>query len=225
MTAVGSAAAAEPSHLRCPPIGGPLVSVPFDASVSVKRRRRFRGSRTAACRQGPKNRGVGGVTACGVDRCDAHVRRGAAQIAERVGGDGQGSWTAVAGEMALRAQAAAATTGRHPKVGNSSPHRNDARACETPASEVSETGVRIERRAGLAPASPRRKRDVFPWTTNAQPTGRNSVDALKIDYSAFSHAGAVPSGTSGRPEAGRDSGPGTPPRRSGASGPTWTGHR
>lgn len=33
-----------------------------------------------------------------------------------------------------------------------------------------------ERRAGLAPAFPRRKRDVFPWTTNALPTGTTSAD-------------------------------------------------
>ncbi|KPI12273.1 hypothetical protein OK006_3997 [Actinobacteria bacterium OK006] len=32
-----------------------------------------------------------------------------------------------------------------------------------------------ERRAGLAPASPRRKRGVFPWTTNARPTAGSSA--------------------------------------------------
>ncbi len=41
----------------------------------------------------------------------------------------------------------------------------------------------VERRAGLAPASPCRKRGVFPWTTNARPTTRSSGGLVKIKYS------------------------------------------
>src|SRR5687768_11417747 len=44
----------------------------------------------------------------------------------------------------------------------------------------------MERRAGLAPAFPRRKRGVFPWTTNAQLTTGKTSGALKI------HSTAVP---------------------------------
>ncbi len=36
-------------------------------------------------------------------------------------------------------------------------------------------GLLLERWAGLAPASPRRKRDVFPWTTNAATATRSSA--------------------------------------------------
>lgn len=39
----------------------------------------------------------------------------------------------------------------------------------------------IERRAGLAPAFPRRKRGVFPWTTNATPADRSCSNQLKIN--------------------------------------------
>ncbi|WP_328825844.1 hypothetical protein OHT77_00410 [Streptomyces sp. NBC_00252] len=40
----------------------------------------------------------------------------------------------------------------------------------------------IERRAGLAPAFPHGKRDVFPWTTNAAPADWSYGDQLKIHY-------------------------------------------
>jgi hypothetical protein len=43
----------------------------------------------------------------------------------------------------------------------------------------------FERRAGLAPAFPRRKRGVFPWTTNAAPADRSWSDQLKIHYSRW----------------------------------------
>ena len=43
----------------------------------------------------------------------------------------------------------------------------------------------IERRAGLAPAFPRGKRGVFPWTTNAAPADRSYGDQLKIHYSRW----------------------------------------
>ncbi len=46
------------------------------------------------------------------------------------------------------------------------------------------TGSASERRAGLAPASPRRKRGVFPWTTNALPTNQSCGDQLVINSSA-----------------------------------------
>lgn len=52
------------------------------------------------------------------------------------------------------------------------------------AHPVSGVGSSSERRAGLAPASPRRKRGVFPWTTNARPAARSSGDRDKIHYSA-----------------------------------------
>jgi len=43
--------------------------------------------------------------------------------------------------------------------------------------------VSTERRAGLAPAFPRRKRGVFPWTTDASPTGGSPSDRHEVNSS------------------------------------------
>lgn len=69
----------------------------------------------------------------------------------------------------------------------------------------------MERRAGLAPAFPRRKRDVFPWTTNAQPTTGKLGGVLKIHSIAVpthrAHPGRLPPTRRSTPEAGSCSSP------------------
>ncbi len=82
----------------------------------------------------------------------------------------------------------------------------------------------MERRAGLAPAFPRRKRDVFPWTTNAQPTTGKPGGVLKIHSTAVPALRTHPDGF--RQPAGQHPALGAvlalpPVRRSPGEGTVW----
>lgn len=66
--------------------------------------------------------------------------------------------------------------------------RRRRRATHEPCPAHRGGGYVSERRAGLAPAFPRRKRGIFPWTTDAVPVDRSCGDQLKIPSRARTRA-------------------------------------